>query len=173
MAQWIIFVPSSQTTSAGHLRGDWGDRQYQVGSAVVPHCHVDLLLLLYLERSQVCRKGIHVSPKAMVNVWTLKSLNGHHFVQVVYCYLPLCDVAHSFDPWTHSSWGSTRSAVLSLARSLTPSWSSGRHSVKYSDSTVFRWAHCCFVWTGLVGGWDSDLLFVQFGCGLSSCTRQL
>lgn len=47
-----------QAESAVYLGGDRGNWQHQVGSAAVSHCDVDSLLLLYLERSEVYRKGI-------------------------------------------------------------------------------------------------------------------
>lgn len=87
----------------------------------MPNCYVDQLLLLCLERGQVYRKGIYISLKTVVNMYTLKWLKGHHYFPggVFHCDLPLCDAAHSFDPRTLSSRGSTRSAVLSSARTLT------------------------------------------------------
>ena len=52
-----------QMTCAGYLRGHRGDRQHQVGGAVVPNCYVDHLLLLYLENGQVHREGIYIDRK--------------------------------------------------------------------------------------------------------------
>lgn len=90
--------------------------------------------------------------------------------RVCHCYLALCDVACSFDPWTYSSWSSGWSAVLSSAWCLANRWPTGRCSMKTLNGC---WTHCCFVWTGLDGGYSSDLLFIQCGCGLLNCARQL
>lgn len=48
---------SCQTTSVGHLRRHWGDRECTMGSSFVSNGHVGHLLLLYLERGQVNWKG--------------------------------------------------------------------------------------------------------------------
>lgn len=95
---------------------------------------------------------------------------------VFHCYLPLCDVAHSFDPWTLSSWSSTRSAVLSPAWPLTTHQPSRRSLMIYCNSVgfcLYKCTHCFFVWTGLDGGRGSDLLLIQCGCGFLNCARQL
>lgn len=49
----------------------------------MPHCHVDRLLLLCLERGQVYRKGGSLHSNMLINAYIHVFLNFHHF-QVVY-----------------------------------------------------------------------------------------
>lgn len=110
-----------------------------MGHSIVSCGHVGHLLLLYLERGQVNWKGGR-SLKwscALSGHWTVTvSLGG-----VFHCYLALCDVACSFDPWPYSSWGYGRSVVLSSAWCLATRWPSGRLSIRFLNGVSLRWTH--------------------------------
>lgn len=121
-------------------------------------------------------KGVKSTGKVLGKTLKLRfALTGHWMVSMIlgrvcHCYLALCDVACSSDPWTYSSWSSGWSAVLSSAWCLANHWPSGRCSMKTLNGC---WTHSCFLWTGLDGGYGSDLLFIQCGCGQLNCARQL
>lgn len=171
-----IHLFSSQTTSAGHLRGDGGDRQRQVGGAVVPNCYVDQLLLLCLERGQVYRKGIYIILKTGKYVH-FKMAEGSPL------FSRWCILLRPSRMWCCSFFWSEDSLFLGLYKEccfifcpnprdlLTLRYC--RCSVMCCNSVVFRWTHRCFVWTGLDGGWGSGLLFIQCGCGHVNCAWQL
>lgn len=72
--------------------------------------------------------------RALLGPWTVTVFLGGVF----HCYLALCDVACSFDPWLYSSWGYGRSAVLSSAWRLATRWPSGRLSMRFLNGVSLR-----------------------------------
>lgn len=87
---------------------------------------LDLVLLLYLEWSEVNRKG------AVKTGNTFRSLPRHLFQIPVFitftfvsgglfnCHISICDAGGATGPWPHVTWGQRRSCVLPLSR-LDPS----------------------------------------------------
>lgn len=66
-----INFTSSQTQNAPHVGRDWGAGQHELGVGFVPSALLVDLLLLYLERRQILRKG-----QCFVNLTSLRKSTG-------------------------------------------------------------------------------------------------
>lgn len=95
-------------------------------------CNVDHLLLLHLERGQIYRKGEFfqisfglenccISESLSMLVMLFRAAGG-----VFHSHLPLLDAVSPVDPWTHTSWCSSRDRVLSHTGSISTHRPSGR-----------------------------------------------